>query len=108
MKPFAFTSSKTEAGVKIFPQLVSSGIPSSVFPKFHPGFMFAMNDEAEIDVKAVGQAAAVELVDDELTAVVLVLLVVVNVVAVLEVLDREVVDEVVDEVVAAVPGTHCE
>lgn len=101
MNPLAFTSSNTEAGVRMFPQLVSSGTASRVFPRFHPGFMLVRKLCAEIDVNAVGHADAdtvADVVVDEVTSVVeeeLRLVVVLLVTA-----------AVVEVVVEAVPGTH--
>lgn len=68
--------------------------------------MFAMNAEAEIDVKAAGQADAVELA--ELTVVVVLLEVVVGGIEVVEDELVEDLDELVTTVVDAVPGMHCE
>lgn len=82
---------------------------SRVLPRFQPGFMFAMKAEALIGVKAVGQAAAVEVVTSELVVrVVDELTVVVLVVVGGMVVELVVALVVVVKVVDAVPGTHCE
>lgn len=110
MKPAALTSANVDATTGALFQDPSSGVASSVLPRFQPGCRWATKSGAEMGLKdpaqlsAVGVAVEVAVVVVDVAMVVaLVVVVVVVVVPVVVALPAVVVDIVR---VVAVPGTH--
>jgi len=111
LNPFAAMSAKVEGWTGGLFQDPSSGVASSVFPKFHPGFNAANAADAEIGVNAAVHDAlvvAVAMLDElkEVDGVVIGL----EVIVVLLRVEEDLIDvlKVVADEDEPVPGIHCE
>lgn len=101
LKPVDWISCKVEAWTGALFHDPSSGVASSVFPKFHPGFSPANAAEAVTGVKAAVQDPAAVVVPATVEEALVLLLT-----CVVRVVPAEITGVVATP--DPVPGTHCE